>query len=124
MEGNVIYILKDNVTRLRLAHQLAKHSKKTKQQIWKVASRKIEGPRRNRSLVNVGEISRNTKEGSKVMVAGKVLGAGEIDHKVTVGAYSFSGGARSKILESGGKCLNLEDFMEENKSVKNVEILG
>jgi large subunit ribosomal protein L18e len=116
--------LKDNATRLRLAHSLAKHSKQSKQSIWDVASSKIEGARQNRSLVNVGEISRNTKDGGKVLVAGKVLGAGEIDHKVTVGAYSFSEGAKSKITKSGGKCFNLQDFMNDTKSVKNVVILG
>lgn len=116
--------MRDNVERLRTAHLLAKNSKDRKQAIWNVASRKIGGPRQNRSLVNVGEISRNTKEGSKVIVAGKVLGAGEIDHKVTVGAYSFSENAKSKISGAGGKCFSLLDFIEEDKSAKNVVILG
>jgi large subunit ribosomal protein L18e len=115
--------MKDNVTRLRVAHLLAKHSRQSKQSIWKVTSEAIEGPRQNRSLVNVGEISRNTKDGAKVVVAGKVLGGGDIDHKVIVGAFSFSEGAKSKINKSGGKCFNLEDFMAENKSAKNVIIL-
>jgi large subunit ribosomal protein L18e len=116
--------MKDNASRLRLAHSLANHAKESKQSIWQVVSRKVGGPRQNRSLVNVGEISRSTKDGSKVLVAGKVLGAGEIDHKVIVGAYSFSEGARSKISKSGGKCSSLQDFMSEHKSVKNVVILG
>jgi large subunit ribosomal protein L18e len=116
--------MKDNVQRLRTAHLLSKNSRDRKQMIWKIASSKIEGPRQNRALVNVGEISRSTKDGSKVIVAGKVLGAGEIDHKVTVGAYSFSEGAKSKILDAGGKCFSLLDFLVENKSAKNVMILG
>jgi large subunit ribosomal protein L18e len=116
--------LKDNITRLKLAHSLTNRSKKSKQPIWQVAARKIAGPRQNRSLVNVAEISRNTKDGSSVLVPGKVLGGGEIDHKVTVGAYSFSEGARSKITKSGGTCFNLKDFMNERESVKDVIILG
>jgi large subunit ribosomal protein L18e len=116
--------MKKNALRSRLAHALSKQSKKNKQPIWKVIAKKIEGPRRNRSLVNVGEISRNTKEGSTVVVAGKVLGAGEINHKVSVGAFSFSDGAKSKITKSGGKCFSLQDFMDEKKSVSNVVILG
>lgn len=85
---------------------------------------KIEGPRRNRSLVNVGEISKNTDKGSTVLVAGKVLGAGDLTHAVNVGAYSFSEGARIKIKNSGGNCFGLEDFMNQNKSMKDVVILG
>jgi large subunit ribosomal protein L18e len=106
-----------------MAHTLSKHSKQNNQPIWEAISQKLDGSRQNRSLVNVGEISRNTKEGSKVLVAGKVLGGGRIDHKVIVGAYSFSQGARSKISRSGGKCLNLNDFMADQKSVKEVILL-
>ena len=116
--------MKDNVNRLRLAHSLEKRARQSKQSIWRVASRKVVGPRQNRSLVNVGEISRHTKDGSKIVVAGKVLGGGEIDHKVTVGAYSFSEGARSKITKLGGRCFNLQDFMNENANVKDVLLFG
>jgi large subunit ribosomal protein L18e len=116
--------MKDNVHRLRTAHLLAKSSRDRKQALWNVASRKLEGPRQNRSIVNVGEVSRNSREGSKVIVAGKVLGAGEIDHKVTVGAYSFSESAKSKISAAGGKCFSLLEFLGEYKSAANVIILG
>jgi large subunit ribosomal protein L18e len=116
--------MKDNVARLRLAHALENHSKKSKQHIWRSVSEKIEGPRQNRSLVNVGEIARNSKDGSTVIVAGKVLGGGSLDHKVNVAAYSFSESAKSKISKSGGKCFSLGEFMGENKSVKDVIMLG
>jgi large subunit ribosomal protein L18e len=116
--------MKDNVDRLRTAHLLAKSSRERKQAIWRAASRKLGGNRQNRALVNVGEISRNTKEGAKVIVPGKVLGGGELDHKVTVGAYTFSEGARAKIYEAGGKCFTLLDFVVDNKNSKNVMILG
>lgn len=116
--------MKDNVLRLRLAHNLEKRGKKTKQNLWRVAGSKVAGPRQNRSLVNIGEIARNTKDGSTVLVAGKVLGSGDLDHIVNVGALSFSQGARSKILKSGGKCFDLEEFMNQNKSAKGVVILG
>jgi large subunit ribosomal protein L18e len=89
-----------------------------------VVSEKLEGPRQNRSLVNVGEIARFTKDGSTVIVAGKVLGSGALDHKVDVAAFSFSQSAKTKISKSGGKCFSLGEFMGENKSVKDVVMLG
>lgn len=116
--------MKDNTLRLRLAHNLEKHSRVNKQRLWRVVSKKIEGTRQNRSLVNIGEISRNTKDGSMVIVAGKVVGGGNLDHKVVVAAYSFSESAKTKISRSGGRFSSLADFIAENKSAKDVIILG
>ena len=116
--------MKDNALRLKLSHSLNKRAKKSNQNIWKVASKKIVGARQNRSLVNVGEIARCTKEGSKVLVAGKVLGGGTLSHKVTVAAHSFSESAKLKINQVGGECLSLEEFIDQNASVKGVLILG
>ena len=73
--------MRDNITRLKLAHALEKQSKGDKRKVWKDISRKISGPRQNRSTVNVSEISKNTIDGAKVLVAGKVLGNGDIDHR-------------------------------------------
>jgi large subunit ribosomal protein L18e len=116
--------MKQNNVRLGIGRDLEKHSRKSQQMIWRDVSRKILGPRKNRASVNVAEISRNSKDGSKIIVAGKVLGAGSIDHKVTVAAYSFSQGAKSKILASGGKCYDIAAFMNESKDAKDVLILG
>jgi large subunit ribosomal protein L18e len=116
--------MKPNELRLRLAYSLEKQSKKTKHPLWGDISTRLLSPRRNRASVNVGEINRNTATGSKVVVPGKVLGAGALDHKVTVAAFAFSQGAKAKIETAGGKCMNLEDFVEDSKSVKGVIILG
>ena len=75
--------------------------------------------------MNVQTISKNTKEGSRVLIAGKVLGAGTIDHGVTVIAHSFSGGAKAKIKKAGGSCVALSDYAHDaNADVKGVLILG
>ena len=80
--------------------------------------------RKNRASVNVAHISRNSKEGASVVVPGKVLGAGSIDHKVTVAAFSFSHGAKEKIVASGGKCMDIAEFVAATPKVKDVLILG
>ncbi len=110
--------------RLKLGRELEKHSKKTKQKIWKDISETLLSSRKNRPSVNVAEIARNSKAGSRVVVAGKVLGAGSIDHGVTVAAYSFSQSAKAKIVGSGGKCLSLAEFMRSATDAKDVLILG
>ena len=48
-----------------------------------------------------------------MFVPGKVLGTGVIDRKVTVGAFNYSSGARSKIEASGGSALTIEQFVKK-----------
>jgi large subunit ribosomal protein L18e len=110
--------------RVKLGYELERHSKKTKQKIWKNLSETLLSSRKNRPAVNVAVIARNSKAGSRVVVPGKVLGAGTISHGVTVAAYSFSQSARTKIMSSGGKCLGLGEFMRSTADAKDVVILG
>jgi large subunit ribosomal protein L18e len=116
--------LKENDYRMKIGNSLKAHARKSKQHIWKRASEAVLASRKNRPAVNLSQISRSSKEGSKVLIPGKVLGLGSIDHKVTVAAYSFSRNAREKIAASGGSCLNLEEFMESNSNVKDVLLLA
>jgi large subunit ribosomal protein L18e len=116
--------LKENQYRLKLGYDLRKQSRTSKQAIWKTASEEILASRKNRPEVNVGLIARNSKEGSRILVPGKVLGSGKIGHKVTVGAYSFSRDARAKIKSAGGVCLSLREFVDTSASVKDVLFLG
>ena len=116
--------MKSNALRLKLAYSLRKQSKVKKEKIWKDVSQKLLASRKNRMAVNIAEIARNTSEGSRVLIAGKVLGGGEMGHKVTVAAFSFSGSAREKIISSGGKCMSLQEFMEAKTGSKGVVVLG
>lgn len=116
--------MKENRIRLNLGKELEKLSKISKKHVWMDVSERILSPRKNRASVNVADISRNTKDGSRIIVPGKVLGAGSINHKVTVAALSFSQGAKTKIIASGGKCLEIEEFAKSTREVKDVVVLG
>jgi large subunit ribosomal protein L18e len=116
--------MKQDSVRARLAHSFAKHSKSKNEKVWRDLARSLQKSRNNRSVVNVGEISRHSRDGSVVLIAGKVLGAGTIDHKVTVAAYSFSQAAMKKVLSSGGKCLNLGQLAESSIDAKGVIVLA
>ena len=61
---------------------------------------------------------------SKVVVPGKLLGAGTITKKVTVTAYSFTQSAIEKIEAAGGKCLSYNDFIKSNPKGTNVMVIG
>lgn len=109
---------------MNLGRDLEKLSKRSKQKLWMDVSEKILSPRRNRPSINVADISRSSSDGSNVIVPGKVLGAGSIDHKVTVAALSFSQSAKAKIVASGGKCLDIAEFAKTTTTVKDVLVLG
>jgi large subunit ribosomal protein L18e len=106
-----------------MASDFHKLAKKNDAGIWEDVSSKLYGPRKNRRSVNVGEIDRSSKENSNVVIAGKVLGGGDISHKVTVAAFSFSKEARDKITKSGGKCLNLSGIVEGKEMTHKGAIL-
>ena len=62
-------------------------------------------------------------DGETVLIAGKVLGSGLLSKAVTVAAYNFSVTALEKIEEVGGKCLTIEQILEENPKGSGIRIL-
>jgi len=85
---------------------------------------KLERPLRNYAEVNLSRINRHTKEKEVVLVPGKVLGAGELNHQLTIAAVNFSAGAKSKITAAGGLCLSIEELMSKNPEGSGVRIIG
>jgi len=101
-----------------------KIAKENNAKIWKDIAERLEKPSRQRIVVNVSRINRYTKEGDTVVVPGKVLGSGTIDHKVTVAAIGFSKPAYEKIVKTGGTCLHILDLAFKNPKGSNIKIIG
>ncbi|MEZ5334966.1 MAG: 50S ribosomal protein L18e [Methanolobus sp.] len=91
--------------------------------IWRDVAKRLEKPGKNHAQVNLSKINRYAKDGETVLIAGKVLGSGLLDKAVTVAAYNFSATAMEKIAEVGGKCLTIEEIMEENPKGSGIKIL-
>lgn len=91
--------------------------------IWKDLAKRLEKPNRTHAEVNLSKIDRNTDENEIVLVPGKVLGAGDLGHGVTVAALKISNTAKDKIESVGGKILTIEDILEENPSGSGIKIL-
>ncbi len=107
----------------RLIRYLRKKSNEEGVKIWKDVAWRLERPRRQRAEVNVSRINRYTKEGDVIIVPGSVLGAGKLEHKVTVAAWKFSEIARKKIVEAGGEVLTIEELVERNPRGSGVIIM-
>jgi len=108
---------------IRVVKMLKKRSKETGERLWKYAAEKLMKPKRRRVEVNVSRINRYTKEGETILVPGKVLGAGVIDHPVTVAAFGFSKKAIEKIEAAGGKCLSIEELLRMGVPASKVRVM-
>lgn len=92
--------------------------------LWKRIAEDLEMPTRQRRIVNVYVLSQHTREDETIVVPGKVLAAGAIDHRVNVAAWAFSGAAKQKILKAKGNCLTIPELLQKNPAGKNVRIIG
>ncbi|MHA1292903.1 MAG: 50S ribosomal protein L18e [Promethearchaeota archaeon] len=95
---------------------------KTKKRIWRKLSKKLSGSRKNRVEANLYRINKKTKPNDIIVVPGKVLGIGELDHKLTVACINCSKQAKKKIEASGSKIISVEELLEQNPKGKNLKI--
>ncbi len=113
-----------NIVLRKMVRLLRKYAKENDAPIWRAIAEALEKPTRKRITVNVSKINRHTNEGDVVVIPGKVLGAGRMDHAVTVAALSFSEQAIRKIKGAGGRVLNILELVEENKKGSNIKIIA
>jgi len=98
--------------------------KSTKAPIWRYLEREISRARSIRREVNISRLASVTENGETVVVPGKVLGLGEMDHKLTVYAFSFSERARKNITGVGGTIIGLDELIGSYPNGKGVRIIG
>jgi large subunit ribosomal protein L18e len=120
-------VKKTRITNPQLTSLIRNLRKKTLEdsgEIWRDVADRLSTSRRRRTTVNISQLNRYTKVGETVVVPGKVLGAGILDHEITVAAFAFSDLAKAKIRKVKGKCLSIEALKEKNLKGANVKIVG
>ncbi|TFF92792.1 MAG: 50S ribosomal protein L18e [Promethearchaeota archaeon] len=95
---------------------------KTRRNIWRTLSKKLSGARKNRVEANLKRINNKTKAEDVIVVPGKVLGVGDLDHKLTIACLDCSRSAREKILKSGSTLLSIEELLADNPEGSGVKI--
>jgi len=108
----------------QLIQELKKVSSTEKAGIWKRIAKDLEKPTRNRRAVNISRINRNTQPKETIIVPGKVLGSGALDHELTIAAFAFSQGAKDTITKSKGKIMTIPELMKQNPKGKDIRIIG
>ncbi len=109
---------------IRMANDLKKASTKNDAPIWAKLAEYALKPSIARRDLNLNRIGQLTKENDTVVFPGKVLGTGNIPHKITLFSFSISNSAANKITESGGKLITHSDLIEQNPTGKGVVLLG
>ncbi|MBW2981649.1 50S ribosomal protein L18e [Candidatus Woesearchaeota archaeon] len=106
-----------------LIQELKKKSIEHGANIWKRIANDLEKPTRKKRIVNIYKINKYTKDNETIIVPGKVLAVGDLDHPVTVAAFSFSTTAFDKINKIG-KTMSINDVIKESPKGKKIRIIG
>ena len=115
---------KSNPELVKTVIDLKKASIDNDTSLWKSIASRLEGPTRNWPVVNITKLEFHAMKNAKVIVPGKLLGAGKITKKMTVTAFSFTHSAANKIEAAGGKCQTYSDFIKANPKGTNVVVIG
>jgi large subunit ribosomal protein L18e len=91
--------------------------------IWRRVRELLGRPKRRRVSVNISRINRYSSEGDVVVVPGKVLGTGSIDHKICIGAFSYSETAIKKLRDAGCEVLSISELVMKYPDGKGVKII-
>ena len=104
--------------------ELKKRSTEQSVNLWKRIALDLEKPSRQRRVVNLSRINRYTDENDIIIVPGKVLGSGDLSHRLTISAYQFSEQAKDKLEKAGAKIMTLLDLSKEKPNGKKIKIIG
>jgi len=107
-----------------LIKELKKSSIENKVNIWKRIATDLEKSTTKRSVVNLSKIDRYSKQDETIIVPGKVLSMGELNKKITIAAFTFSGEAARKITNAGSKAISIEELIKNNPKGNKVRIIG
>ena len=107
----------------KLIIELKRAATKNDSAIWKRIASDLAKPTRNQRVVNIYKINQHTQENETIIVPGKVLGTGDLTHKVNVAAYKFSDEAHKKI-NANGSAMTIEELVKQNPQGKKIKIIG
>jgi large subunit ribosomal protein L18e len=108
---------------IQLIRFLKKQSREKEASIWRDVAKHLAKTKKQRAAVNLSRINRHTQKSDTVVVPGKILGAGALDHSVTVAALNASEKAKEKLAAAKAKYLSIPELVEKNPEGANVKII-
>jgi large subunit ribosomal protein L18e len=92
--------------------------------IWNSVADRLERARHQGTPVNVGHLERIAGAEETVVVPGKLLADGPLSKRLTVAAFSYSAGARSKVHAAGGTALTISELLKAKPDGAGVRLLA
>lgn len=108
---------------LHMAKELQVASKKNKAPIWSRLAELALKPSRARRVLNLGQLDKFVSDNDVIIVPGKVLGTGNISHKITLCSFSISTSGAKKVAQSGGKIIDFSQLIKNHPTGKGVKII-
>ncbi|MFP4403108.1 MAG: 50S ribosomal protein L18e [Candidatus Woesearchaeota archaeon] len=115
--------MKTNTYLKELIINLDKISKDNNIKLWAKIAKDLKKSTRNSKIINLNKINHLTKENDVVVVPGKILGNGELEHKLTIIGLKISSQAKDKLKQSKSEFYLLDEIIQKNPKIKNVRIL-
>ncbi len=109
---------------VQLVKELKRAYSKNDAPIWSKLAKLALKKSASRRVVNLTKINKVTKENAVIVVPGKVLGTGNVSHKITLSSFSISNSAANKIIESGGTIISFSEMTKKFPTGKGVIIIG
>lgn len=105
-------------------NELKKAGNKNEAPIWSKLAKLAIKPSSSKRTLNVNRINQITKENDMIVFPGKVLGTGNISHKITISSFSISNSAAQKIMDAGGQIIEFSEMIKKSPTGKGVVFLG
>lgn len=116
--------VKGNPELLRVVRELRLAARSHDAPLWASVADRLERARHQNQAVNVGQLERIAAVDETLVVPGKVLADGELSKKLTVAAFAYSAGARTKIHAAGGTALSLHDLLHAKPNGAGVRLIA
>jgi large subunit ribosomal protein L18e len=109
--------------KIALIRHIKKAATQNDSRLWTKVAKQMSKSNRKQVVVNLSRINRISSSGEILLIPGKVLGGGSIDHTLEIAAESFSEKAQMKIENAGGQCLTIKELIRKNPKGSNVRII-
>ncbi|MCL2359549.1 MAG: 50S ribosomal protein L18e [Nitrososphaerota archaeon] len=108
---------------IELIKVLRKTSREQNAPIWLDVADYLAKTRSNRITVNLSNINRHTEKADVVVVPGKILASGTLNHQITVASFEASTAAKTKLEPSKSTYITIQELLEKNPKGSKVKII-
>ncbi len=107
---------------VELISEIEKNIEKTGSNFWKRVLKELKKTKQASREININRINRYTKKNEIIIVPGKILGNGELNHEITLTYFDISDSAKNKLKKA--KIVGLKELLNKNPKGKGVKIIG